>query len=190
MNIIKNTNTNTEYLSSQYNIISIDHIHTHNFKSKEKYLFFSDYIDYDAAIKLENIVLKNDSYFISMMFDNPFLILGPLSYVNDRHGCLECGYQRRLQHSVDGDAYLQLLNKKKNNKNPLNTNNVAFINNILESIHTDDLYLKGKFTIINLFNKQIYDSEIISIHNCKKCGLKVDEKNRSFYNIKNHFLNY
>ncbi|PWZ68684.1 hypothetical protein, partial [Staphylococcus pseudintermedius] len=165
-------------------------IHAHTFKSEEKYLFFSDYIDYDVAIKLENIVLKNGCYFISMMFDNPFLILGPLSYINKSHGCLECGYQRRLQHSIDGDTYLQLLNKKKNNVNPLNTNNILFINYILDCINTDDLSLKGKFIIINLFNKHIYDSKIISIHNCKKCGLKRNEKNRSFYNLKNYFFNY
>ncbi|HEC2235236.1 TPA: hypothetical protein R1946_001263 [Staphylococcus delphini] len=190
MKLIYNTNTNIKYLEKLFSErIQIRDFDINVVKNDKLICFISDYVDYDSAIQLENKCLEKECNFLPIMFDNPYVMIGPKNYVNEKDACLECSYQRRLQHMGDADMFKEVLAKKTDKLfvNPLELYQQNIILNILKSILNNGRKVEGKVLVLNMLTMESYTSSIVGVHNCSKCGLKRNASEISYINIQKYF---
>lgn len=156
------------------------------FNPNEKlHVLISDYPLVNKAKEMENRVFDTGGVLIPIMIDYPYLTIGPVVQ-NGTEGCFHCFIDRSRQHDRNAHLQKELTEYYENNQSvhhrssfyPTDSILVAhFLINLLKGKIENNL---GKVRRLNVYNRTSYYVDVIGVHGCKRCGMKVDEKERSF----------
>jgi hypothetical protein len=142
--------------------------------------------------RVENYSYSINAKFLPIIVNQPMITIGPLS--NTEEGaCFHCFSDRVLQHSPIAAVqrsvnvfYDGQITSSNIGHHPVDV--TMFGNWLLFTIEENLKSLEGRVINFNMYSRYGYQSEVVGVHGCDRCGTQ-DEENRSYKALEIMFSN-